>query len=392
MFDKNIVKKSLSKYIYYLGIILITFIRLTQDSSLCNWNEKFIFVIKLIAAGCFGLKILMQKYTKKEGIISILLIAFGIICVAITKIQMVLLTIILLIGMKDVDLRKVIKIIFYESIVIVSIHAITYSCNWLYNKDSIKVLLTKDLNKRHYIYFSHPNIFAGIVFGITLEWIYLYGMKIRKIYKYPVILIIAIIIYKTTISRTTLLLFGLLAIGLLAVDLNKKIINIVIQKFASYAFIVISIITVLFFYFYNSDSQNNFINKIDELLSGRITLGLIARDTYGIGAFPQFVDFDQKVDLVYAKKLVVDNFYMRYSISYGYVSLMILSILIWNASKKSNSLEQLYLIIFAAWGITEGVIFDISICIVLLIVADKLLNKGQDEKIRPQEEEKILNG
>ena len=391
MVDKKIEQKDLPKYIYYLGIALITFTRLTQDSSLFNWSDTFITIIKLIAAGCFGIKLLMQKYTKKEIIISIALILFGIITVVITEIQMVLLTTILLIGLKDIDIKKIIKIIFYEALVITSIHIVAYAYNCFFYKESIKILYTKNFEERHYVFFSHPNIFASIILGITIDWIYLYGIKMKKIYKYFVILVIAIITYKITLSRTNLLLFILLFIGLIFVDLNKKNINAIMKKIAKYGFVIISLITVLFLNFYNSDSQNKYIEKMDDLLSDRITLGLIARDTYGVGIFPRFVDFEQKLDFRYGKKLVIDNFYMRYSISYGYISLVILSILVCKASEKCNSLEQLYLIIFAAWGITEGVIFDVGICIVLLIMADKILNCKKDVELVRQEEEQELN-
>lgn len=391
MVNKKNIQKDLPKYIYYLGIILITFIRLTQDSTLFNWNDTFITIIKLIAAGCFGIKLIMQKYTKKELIISGFLIAFGILTVVITKIQMVLLTTILLIGLKDIDVKRIIKIIFYESISITLIHIITYAYNWIFYKETIPLLLTKDLEKRHYVFFPHPNIFASIILGITMEWIYLYGIQMKKLYKYLVILTTAITTYTITLSRTTLLLFVLLFIGLIVVDLNKKIINLIMQKVAKYTFVLISLITVCFLYFYNSDSQKEYVKKADELLSGRITLGLIARDTYGVGIFPRFVDFDQKLDFRYGKELVIDNFYMRYSISYGYISLVFLSMLVWNASGKCNLLEQLYLIVFATWGITEGVIFDIGICIVLLIIVDKILNSKKDVKLIQQEEEQMLN-
>lgn len=367
-------KKGFTDNIYYFGILLITLIRLTQDSTLFNLSEYVVTGIKVIAAGCFFVKMVTSKYTKREIIIDGILLIFATICVLITKIEMVLLTLMILIGIKNVDIKKVIKIIFYVSLTVITIHSLSYLYACIFHKETLKILLTKDLEIRHYVYFSHPNMFAGIVFGMILEWIYLYGRNIKKIYKYIIIVIVAIIVYKVTISRTTLMLFGILIVGLLFVDLNRKIINKCIYLISRYIFAIISIIIVVFLMFYKTDNNNKYVQKIDEALSGRITLGLYARDKYGNSLIPQYIDFKEKINSKYAQKLVIDNFYMRYFLSYGILSLVIISIVVWKASKRSNTFEQLYLIIFAIWGITEGVIFDIAICIILLIIADKLLN------------------
>lgn len=367
-------KKSSIDNIYYLGILLITLIRLIQDSTLFNLSGYVVTGIKIIAAGCFFVKIITRKYAKKEFLIDGMLLIFGVICVFITKIEMVLLTLMILIGIKDIDIKKVVKIVFYVSVIVITIHSVSYLNAYIFHKETLKLLLTKDLQVRHYIYFSHPNMFAGIIFGMILEWIYLYGRNIKKIYKYIIIAIVATIVYNVTISRTTLILFEILALGLFFVDLNKSIINKFISIISKYIFAVISIIVVIFLIFYKTDNNNKYVQKIDEALSGRITLGMYARDKYGNSIIPQYIDFEEKIESRYAQKLVIDNFYMRYSLSYGIISLVIISIIVWNASRKSNTFEQLYIIIFAIWGITEGVIFDVAICIVLLLIADRLLN------------------
>lgn len=372
----KIDKKNFIDNIYYAGILLITFIRLIQDSTFFNLSEYVVTGIKVAAAACFFIKIITRKYTKKECIIDGILVAFAVMCVLITKIEMVLLTLMILIGIKDIDIKKVVKIVFYVSVVVIAIHSVSYLYAYIFHKETINVLLTKDFQVRHYVYFSHPNMFAGIVFGMVLEWNYLYGRSMKKIYKYIIIMIVATIVYIITISRTTLILFVILALGLFLVDLNKKIINKLISVTSKYIFAIISIIVVIFLMFYKTDNNNKYVQKIDEALSGRITLGLYARDKYGNSIIPQYIDFKEKIKSRYAQKLVIDNFYIRYSLSYGILSLVIISVTVWNASRKSNTFEQLYLIIFAIWGITEGVIFDIAICIILLLMADKLLNDG----------------
>ncbi len=372
--ERRIYGSRFQERVYCIGILLITFMRLTQDSTLFNWNDYLVIAVKLVAALCFLFTLLVRTYTKKEFIITALLLGFAAICTVVTKIEMILFTTMLLSGLKNVDIKKVVKSIFYVSAVVVTIQVIVYAFNWFFANDTIKILLTSDYQVRHYFYFSHPNIFAGIVFGMILEWIYLYGINIKKRYQCMVITIIAIIMYVFTISRTMLMLFGILLLGILSIGLNKKWINMIISKLASYSFIIISTIIVLFLLFYNGN--NKFVDKLDDIFSERISVGLIARDEYGIGLFPQYINFEQRINLRYVHKLTIDNFYMRYSLSYGIMSLVILSIILWKASKKCNTLEQLYLIIFAVWGITEGVIFDTAICIVLLIVSDRLLNSN----------------
>lgn len=381
--EKRIYGSRFQERVYCIGILLITFMRLTQDSTLFNWNDYLVTSIKLVAALCFLYTLIVRSYTKKELVITALLLGFATICTLITKIEMVLFTTMALNGLKNVNIKKVIKIIFYVSVVVVAIQVVTYAFNWFFANDTIKILLTSDYQVRHYFYFSHPNIFAGIVFGMVLEWIYLYGKNIKNRYQCIVITIVAVVMYTFTISRTMLMLFGILLLGIVAIGLDKKWINVVISNLARYSFIVISTIIVLFLIFYRGN--NEFVDKLDDIFSERISVGLIAREEYGIGLFPQYIDFEQRIDLRYVHKLTIDNFYMRYSLSYGITSLIILSIILLKASKKCNTLEQLYLIIFAVWGITEGVIFDIAICIVLLIVSDRLLNSDNRKLVRTKE-------
>ena len=372
-------KENVFYKLFYIAIAIITFARLTQDSTLFNWNDTFIYILKIVGALLLSVKFIFTKYNKKELIKFILFLILMFITTILTKIEMFLLTGLILVSLKNIDIKKTIKTIFLVSISVVVIQSAVYLFNVIYFPEKIHYLLNSKFQIRHYLYFSHPNIFAGIVFGIIIEWVYLYGIKMKKYFKYIVIIIITIIIYILTLSRTSLFLFIILIIGLLFIDNLKGKNNHIFNFISKYLFIIISIFTLLFLIFYNGNLD--IVNKADKLLSGRISLGLYARNKYGIPLIPQYINFDEKIVSNYVSQLFIDNFYMRYILICGFWFLLMIFLAIGKAYKKCNNLEKLFLIIFAIWGVTESVIFDISICIVLLIIADKIINSTNNEGI-----------
>lgn len=370
-------KTKLSQTFFFISMILIIFIRITQDSELFNFNDTIVNIIKIIAGICIVIKLFMQKYSKKSFIISIALTILGGITLLMTKTFYPLMTILILIGMKDISIKKIFDIIIYETIIITLVHGSVFLINLCFNPETIDYINTGDRMYRYDSYFGHPNTLACILLGICMNVIYRNydNNKFTIVKQLGFIMIMTMITYILTKSRTILILYLCFFVGLIIV--NKCKANI-IQKgtlqISKYIFPILSIIILLFLQFYPMLGDG--VNILDNIMSRRLTLGILAKEEYGMTIIPQYVEYQQKVqwENKYTSKLILDNAYMVLAINYGIIYMVIVSIVFYSASEKCNNIERLYIILFSISCVTESFGFNIAMCGVLYIVVDKLLN------------------
>ena len=111
---------------------------------------------------------------------------------------------------------------------------------------------------------------------------------------------------------------------------------------------------------------------MDEITSRRSTIGIIAKEKYGINFFSKEIDESQYVrwNEKYETPLILDSFYMHCLISYGVIYIIIISYAIFKTSKNSNMIDKMYIIIFSILGITEMTCYDVVLCITLLLFSD----------------------
>lgn len=382
--QKNI---KLSQVFFFVGMILIIFIRITQDSELFNFNDTVVNIIKVMAGICIVIKLTMQKYSKKSFLISIALVILGLITLLTTKTFYPLMTILILLGMKDISLKKVFDIIIYESIIILLIQGSVFLLNLCFNPETIDYINTGDRMYRYDFYFGHPNTLACILLGICMNVIYKNydNTKFSIVKQLILIIVMTIITYILTKSRTILILYLCFLAGLIIVSKCKSnIIEKCTLQISKYIFPVLSIIIILFLQFYPILGEG--VNVLDNIMSRRLTLGILAKEEYGMTIMPQYVDYQQTVQWQnkYIAKLVLDNAYMVLAINYGIIYIIIISIAFYIASKKCNNIERLYIILFTISGVTEFFGFNIAMCGILYIVVDKLLNNVEKAEERSE--------
>ena len=123
------------------------------------------------------------------------------------------------------------------------------------------------------------------------------------------------------------------------------------------------------------------IDKVDDLLSRRVSLGKVAIDEYGIAIIPQKISYNTIVQWEdkYTMYLVLDSIYTRSAVSYGMLVLGLLILGFYRKNQNITNKEAIFIIMFALTGITENYILNAYLCFPLLFLGTILYNKNEKE-------------
>ncbi len=362
--------------IYFVGIIILCIKFFTEKSTLITINDM---PIALSLAICFFIKLIFQKYTKRELIITIISGIISVLVSAITREYIAVYVFLVIFASKNIDIKKTIKICFWSITVLLSIHAIKYIIDGVIAE--IPIIYRNTGEPRYTFYMYHPNIVAGLILWLIAQYSYLKydNLKIRH---FVIFLAIFVVTYLLTLSRTTLIASIVLLI-LLAISKNMKIAK-VITYLSKFIFIIAIVFTIGISYLYRVNRDNFILQKLESALSGRISLLTIAIDEYGVSLFPRNIDLtkDVKWDFGGEAELYLDSIYSRAYIKYGLLYLIWLIYLFTNLNSKNEKKNAIFIILFAIIGVTERYIMYPVIGFPLLFFGDYLWNeKKRDKKI-----------
>ena len=299
-----------SEFIYLLAILILDFISLADVSRIINIDGNIRSIIYLFTIVLFIFKIFQSKYEKKKFLFMLII---GLIALFISyKLWdfMFLTDFLVIISIVDVDINKAIKIdIFIKSLFLI-IHSLFYFHDFLfaYSKIEPYFVLTKAFGIRHSLYFSHPNTAAAVVVWLAIDWIYV--AKKKKIAIIIGSLLVAFYSY-FTISRTALIVYILFLIILFL--LNKKRWKKIFNFLEKYLFIIMAEINVIMISI-SGLMNNHFVIALDKVLSRRLYYTNLALNTYGFHILPNNIS-----DTIMKNSIIVDNFYTRAFISYGFI-------------------------------------------------------------------------
>lgn len=358
-----------NELIYYIALLLLIFISLADISRIINIDGVFRNIVYLISMILFLIKIFLSKYNKKEIIFIIFLGAISLFISYKLSDFLFLMNFLAVAAISGVDIKKVIKIDLVLKIFFLLIHSIIYFNDFLFAYDKIVPYLvyTNAYGARHSFYFSHPNTANAIVTWLIIDWIIIAKNKKKAI----IIGSLIMLIYSYFIvSRTSIIIYLLFLLILYFVKNNKftKIISFLSKQM----FNIMLLINLLIISTQNI-MNNAFILSLDKILSRRLYFTNLAMGRYGFHIFPNKI-----TDNVLDNSLIVDNFFVRSFISYGFIVLIIIVFLYYLANKRKelNKFELAVLIIFPLYLFNELFPFNVGRCVVLLIIANIIFNKS----------------
>ncbi len=364
------LKKIEKTHLYYISLVLLIFkiyYSTSQIFQIPNILSKTItFTIIILLLG----KIYLEKYTLKQWkyIVLIILVA-GYTSIRINEYNIILTTL-MIIGIKNVDLKKILKVILYSNIVMISLHIVIYIIFLYVNPDFIIFYYAKDGTVRHSFMLGHPNYVSLIIISTYLDYEYLTYYDKKNKMQYIIGILIMILLGFTTRSRTAMLMIGLI-MGLFFVaklNIKKEFKTKTLQKISKYIFATIALVT--FFSLCLGSGEYTVIDKkIDNIISGRIWYmekGFILNRMTILG---QGIPYENQ-------GIVLDNLYGKSVINYGVVYLFVLSLLFIENNKNMEDRDNIAMIIFAIYSISEALMTNTTLAIPLLILGDCIFNRS----------------
>lgn len=358
--------------IYLIPFIIYCFICLAGGSELIHLSNVVKIILYAIIILFYGVKVLLDKNSVK---ILILYALIALVCAyAYLKTGTIffLMNFITIIAIKDVDIKKVVKIDLIIKCIFIAIHSILYVVNYIFNYDAISYLIiaSDGFRVRNALFFTHPNIAAGLILWAIIDAFYL--LKNIKIKHIIISAIIMVVTYIITGSRTTILIYALFMI---LYYLNKLVPNIQYKKLLTYGqrygIEIMTVISLLLAYLYRFG--NSFIYLINRLTSGRVYYSYGAIDKFGI----HFLSNAQALNV--EKFFIVDNFYIRCAVLYGLIFLVFLIIFEKFANKNIEKyrFEKISFIVLCFTLFSEYYGFIIGNAIPLLLLGNMVINKNK---------------
>lgn len=257
MTDDN-SKKNFPVYLFFFIITLCKGFDLQSDSKI----YLGLYIIAFILLIC---KIFTDKYTLKELFMCGSLLAICTLILFVSKNPTPLFFAISICCLKNVNIKKIIKIIFYTKLFSTITMITLSSIGIIENEYFYHVRDGIEITKRYCFGYLHPNIVQIQLFLLICMFDYLYEEKINA-WTIIIITAINIILYHYTVSRTS---FYLIILFLFYRVLAKKIdfIKKNAYKIAKYGFILFFVISITVALLY---SYSPIIRKLDLLLTGRI--------------------------------------------------------------------------------------------------------------------------
>lgn len=228
--------------------------------------------------------------------------------------------------------------------------------------------------------FSHPNVAAAMLFNIMIMWIWLSYDELN-LSVYLKLVIFSFVVYFFTGART-ILIVGLITIFLVMLSKSEK--KLIHQGLAFVAGWIVPVLSLTFLYTtVNYQSSGYIVKTIDTLLTGRLKLGAYAYAHYGFTFFGQVVEkgtifgYDPLWNM--SKFLTFDNIYTKLMINNGIIWLVLIAISFFALSRLKNNAMNCLIIVWAIYGITEGIVLNGYLCFPILFLT-LLLGKNLTEE------------
>ena len=355
--------------IYFIAIVLINIRYLLSISSLFTINSALSDLLLIIAY-----LLLFVKIIYKESLKNLILYGIIIICALIgymnCGLTTLITTIMIVIASKDIEIKRIVKIIFCIELTVIIIHMLIYFFSLILIPESM-TFVYRGNEVRYNFFLGHPNNYGALVAWTSLMYFYIRYEKLN-LFDYIIGILIAFFIYTVPNSRTSALL---LIVMLVLIFFYKRNIRIVINL-CRLAIPIMCVTIILLTITYNS---NPYAIQLDSIFNSRLRLGAAVYENYGIHLFGEYIPFGEELTNSYQyglTQLTTDSAYQTLIFCYGIINTFIFIGLytILNFRKKTKNKELIFFVICALYAISESMALDPLICFPLLFATD-FINK-----------------
>ena len=374
----NLKQKINVETLFYIAYTL--FILYSMFSNVKFLSDYRNIVIKIVYVMLILIFIIQsKKYSIKSMIIVIVLSTILITSWIVSKSNTLIPLLLFILASKNMEFKKIVnyswklKTIFL--FLIIGLYFLGFTDNYyMYREDG---------TLRSSMGFSHPNAFGIYILSICCEYIYVRYPKLKFIEALSIIGL-SFLVSNFSDSRTSQIL--LIILVLMVMFLNKRKIEIIfanrfINKIVLSLFIIITIVSLGFAYNYNPN--NEFMYKVNKIVSGRIRLANIFLDKYSVNLFGNDLEIvtTKQSKETGEQTQVLDNAYIKIILCYGVSTYLLFALGVYcNFKKAIDSKDYIFCIIFIIYlllGITENALYYLYENIFLIYISIYLYNKNQ---------------
>ena len=363
------VKKN--EFIFYIGIIILSLKSFFSASMLININNFESNVLLIVSYICFLSSFFMSGFNFRMMIGSFLLVSVGCLTYIFSKYTGFMTLTLLFISIRNIDIKSVIKILFIINLIMLILHICLYIVYLLFDVESLNFLVRNQNGIkviRYSFFFKHPNVFGIYVFWTIAMYYYLYWEKLN-ISSYVITFLTAILMYIFPNSKTSaIVLITMVGITILKKK-DVKLFSIKKLYFFISLFLILSMIFI----------DNPVVMKLNKLLTGRIVLGRVIFNAYGISLFGVNISNEIKNTVIngqyYTNINIIDSTYYSLLLNYGIVAFLIFSYFIFSYRSNIEKKEEVFIILLLLYGISETKCLSPEIAFPLMFLSRGVLNK-----------------
>ncbi len=378
--DKRINEENVFFAAYIIWMIAGVF-KLTQFNEIDILSTSFNYMQYLAYLLLVGLFFMRRRDTVKDVICIALILACCILADYSVYVKQIIPAAIFLYFSLDFDFRKILKctLILQAAIMAVTIAASAAGIieNIVYSRGGV------DWYSLGYNYRTYA---AHLVLFMTLMWFCLR----KKIQLLEIVAALALnyIFFLLTNGRTDFILaiIGILGFTVWQLNFRKKWLNTLREFVVKFGFVIAAVVSILAQMFYNP--ENALMAAANTVLSGRLNLGHMAIENYGLSLFGHQVRWIGMTAYYKDPTLTyncVDNSYLLLGISYGLVFLALLAIGFYFAGKylianKEYKLSWAMIVAFA-YFIINLYMFHLSFNVFILLLGCSAWKPGETARM-----------
>lgn len=369
------IDKSL-ELLFVFGVLVYTFLKVFDYSQIIDFTSKQRSFLRAVTLLCILPKAIFQNKNKKELYIALCLEFFALLSYVFSKSLRMLILPTMLIGMKDTNIKQLIRYIFYITISAVVIHIIGFSyVYFMENKTFVGLLHINKYLSKNVVLYNENNFFSERAALAAIEYIYITDRNSNRYIKLFAILAYSVFILLISQSWASVAIIIFASLYLIIENNSSLVKNINIYK---YLFLMFSLLLSIIILFGGSLLENNIIlSIINKLLSGRIYWCTLAKDTIGLSLLPQTFEFE-KLILIMPVDNALSGIVLRWGVLFAIVYLFF--VYYFAVKCKHDDITNHYIILLSLWYITEVYPIELLSMPLLLIMFSNIyrLNNGNN--------------
>jgi len=371
--DENVNQEvTLGELLFFVSFVAF-FVKFTMDfSGVAPRNETMNTLLVGLSIACSMFKIFTQKYTPLNFAITMVICAVMGYSALISINYLFLLGFLLIMGMQNISLDKIMKFGFYAKVTNISIHVLWYIFVYITNPGAIQFVYRRSDQPRHTFFMGHANLFTAFLVWTCFDFMFI-NYKNLKVFHMAVIWLLNLIFYVFTDSNTGLIILAAITVVVIADKAGKGFFDKLLTILAKYAYLFFAVLfTVLSAIYTQLDgTAREMWHIFDRFLTGRIWFGAYAFYQYGPTLLGRPDMPSQNIfwqGRWFDTLTIFDNSYIGNLVSYGYINLIVTAIVFIVLCGRMENREKVLIIAFALYGIMEAYVTNLGMCSALFIV------------------------